>query len=151
MSDYQADIDLFGEPMRLGAKGVGRPEHEPSEKIANKIMLLLAQGWAFKRIASTIGLSVPTMRKHYFSVLAARQTARDKVEAEGLAELWRLGREGNVAAMKEYFKRHDRALSTMFDDAVEKEVEKVGKKERTVREAHTPPSDWQDVLPPTSH
>lgn len=149
MSDFVPECDLLGDPIVENWRGRGRPQHVPTTENRLKIKLLLAQGWTDMRIAGALGITPPTLRKHYFSVLRLRDTARDQVEATGLATLWSLGRSGNVAAMKEYFRRHDAVMGDIFDDEVEKAREKVGKKAQTKIEAGNPPEDWDELLPQT--
>lgn len=149
MEDSETAFDLFGEPIPRGRGRRGRPEHVPCKQNVNKIMLLLAQGWTNERIAGAIGISIPTLKRHYFSVLKTRDVARDRVEGIGLLTLWNLGREGNVAAMKEYFRRHDASMGDVFDDEVERERQKRGKKEQARIDAENPPDDWEQVTPQT--
>lgn len=151
MSDFGTEYDLLGDPIPPNWGKRGRPPHVPTEGNRNKVMLLLAQGWPDIRIAGALGITLPTLKKHYFSILKAREVARDRVEAIGLLSLWSMGRAGNVAAMKEYFRRHDAALGDIFDDDVERERKKVGKKEQARLEAESPPDDWDALLPPTAH
>ncbi|UIK04895.1 hypothetical protein [Neorhizobium galegae] len=98
-----------------------------------------------------MGITIPTLKKHYFSELKVRDTARDRVEGIGLLALWNMGREGNVAAMKEYFRRHDAAIGDVFADEVEREQRKLGKKEQARIEAENPPDDWENAIPQTAH
>jgi hypothetical protein len=149
--DFEPAFDLLGDPIPPNFGKRGRPPHIPTKENSNKITLLMAQGWPDHRIATALGITVPTLKKHYFRVLRARNAARDKVESIGLLTLWNLGREGNVAAMKEYFRRHDAVIGDVFEDTVEKEARKLGKKEQTRREADSPPDDWESVLPETAH
>ncbi|MBP0438432.1 hypothetical protein [Tianweitania sediminis] len=151
MTDFEAAFDLLGDPIPANFGGRGRPPHVPTKENRNKIMLLLAQGWVDKRIAGALGISEPTLRKHYFRELKVRDLARDRVEAIGLLSLWNMGREGNVAAMKEYFRRHDTAIGDAFGDKVEDEKRKLGKKERDRIEANNPPDDWEAVAPRLAH
>lgn len=69
----------------------------------------------------------------------------------GLDKLWRLGQEGNVAAMKEYFRRFDAVVGDVFSETVEKEARKMGKKERDRLEADNPPDEWEAALPMVAH
>lgn len=151
MTNFDVAFDLLGDPIPPNQGKRGRPQHVPTKENANKIMLLLAQGWADVRIAGALGITIPTLKKHYFSVLKTRDIARDRVESIGLLSLWNMGREGNVAAMKEYFRRHDAAIGDLFNAKVDKETEKVGKKEQTRREAETPPDEWESVIPMQRH
>lgn len=149
MTDFEPAFDLLGDPIPEGFGKRGRPPHIPTKENRNKIMLLLAQGWTDARIAASLGITVPTLKKHYFSVLKVRDAARDRVEAIGLLTLWNLGREGNVAAMKEYFRRHDAVIGDIFDEVVDKETRKLGKKEQARIEADNPPDDWESAIPQT--
>lgn len=151
MTDFAPEFDLLGDPIPPNWGKRGRPPHVPTRENASKVMLLLAQGWTDVRIAGALGITVPTLRKHYFRQLKARDVARDRAEAIGLLTLWNMGREGNVAAMKEYFRRHDASLGDIFDDDVERERKKVGKKEQDRIEAENPPDEWDAVLPSTAH
>jgi hypothetical protein len=151
MEDFGTAFDLLGDPIPPNFGKRGRPPHIPSQQNRNKIILLLAQGWPDARIAGALGITRPTLKRHYFSELKARDVARDRVEAIGLLSLWQMGREGNVAAMKEYFRRHDAAIGDIFDDKVEREQTKLGKKEQARVEADNPPDDWESAIPHTAH
>lgn len=147
MEDFEPAFDLLGDPIPPNFGRRGRPPHVPTQENRNKVILLLAQGWTDDRIAGALGITKPTLRKHYFRELRARDVARDRVEAIGLLTLWQQGRAGNTAAMKEYFRRHDMAAAPAFDDRVDCEREKMGKKERLRHEAANPPDDWESVTP----
>ena len=150
MENLGTAFDLFGDPISRNHGKRGRPEHVPCKENVNKIMLLLAQGWTNERIAGALGITPPTLRRHYFSVLKTREVARDRVESIGLLTLWNLGREGNVTAMKEFFRRHDSAIGDIFDAQVDVERRKLGKKEQTRLEADNPPDEWESVIAPST-
>lgn len=147
MEDFEPAFDLLGDPIPAGFGKRGRPPHIPTQQNRNKIILLLAQGWVNARIASALGITEPTLRKHYFRELRLRDAARDRVEAIGLLTLWDQARSGNTAAMKEFFRRHDSALEPLFRKRVDEGQEKIGKKEQVRREAENPPEGWDDVMP----
>lgn len=151
MEDFDPAFDLLGDPIPPNWGKRGRPPHIATAENRNKIMLLLAQGWTDARIAGALGITVPTLKKHYFSLLKIRDTARDRVEAIGLLRLWKLGQEGNVAAMKEFFRRHDASGMAEYDDRVTRRAEDLGKKEQLRREAANPPDDWERVTPRLAH
>lgn len=96
-------FDLFGNPVHERREGRGRPEHVRSEEISHKISLLLAIGRDIKEVAEIVGLSQPTLRKHYFSELNAKRTAREQLIAKQLYRLNKLAEAGNVAAEKALF------------------------------------------------
>lgn len=99
-------FDLFGHPIPANAGERGRPEHAPDPEIARKIRLLLISGWTLGRIAHEVGLSVPTIRKHYFASGKIRvQQAREMARAEQLGKcilaLDAQVEAGNVAAIRQ--------------------------------------------------
>ena len=73
--------------------------------------MLVALGWSNKRIAASLFVTLPTLRKHYFSELKFREVARDRLNATMATKLWELFMDGNVAAGKEFkdfVERNDR-------------------------------------------
>ena len=66
--------------------------------------MLVALGWTNPRIAKAMLITLPTLRKHYFSELKFRDVARDRLNANLATKLWSLFMEGNVAAGKEFRK-----------------------------------------------
>jgi hypothetical protein len=64
--------------------------------------MLVALGWSNKRIASALFVTLPTLRKHYFSELKFREVARDRLTANMATKLWDAVHGGNVAAGKEF-------------------------------------------------
>lgn len=103
------DHDLFGDPIQPGKEGRGRPEHSWSRENSNKVLLAFARGLSVKEAATAIGVSVPTLRKHYSSEVGKRTDARLRMEMTQLARLNSAATAGNVAAEKELFKRLDKA------------------------------------------
>lgn len=81
----------------------------PSIENHNKILLLAATGHGEEDCAAAIGVSVPTLRKHYFSAVKQFAAARLIVRGEVLQRLAAEAADGNVAAMKELGKLLDRA------------------------------------------
>ena len=64
--------------------------------------MLVALGWSNKRIAAALYVTLPTLRKHYFSELKFRDVSRDRLNAAMASKLWSLFMAGNVAAGKEF-------------------------------------------------
>lgn len=64
--------------------------------------MLVAAGWSNARIAAALYITVPTLRKHYFSELHFRAVARDRLNANMMTKLFELFMAGNVAAGKEF-------------------------------------------------
>jgi hypothetical protein len=97
-------LDLFGDPVPANWGGRGRPEHIATQKNRNRVSMLVALGWSNKRIADALFVTLPTLRKHYFSELKYRDVARDRLTANLATQLWQLFMDGNVAAGKEFRK-----------------------------------------------
>ncbi|PLX36952.1 MAG: hypothetical protein C0605_07735 [Hyphomicrobiales bacterium] len=111
-------------------------------------MLLLAQGWSNQRIAAAMNITVPTLRKHYFSILKTRDTAADMVNARHLVLLWNQCEAGNVAALKEFARIMSNLMPETFKRKVETEKQQVGKKEQLRRDTEQPVSGWEGLVPP---
>lgn len=108
--DGDSALDLFGQAVIfVRPRGRGRPAHVPSIENHNKILLLAATGHGEEDCAAAIGVSVPTLRKHYFSAVKQFAAARLIVRGEVLQRLAAEAADGNVAAMKELGKLLDRA------------------------------------------
>lgn len=78
-----------------GNKNSGRSEFEPTDEDREKVRVLKAGGMSNVGIADVIGISEPTLRKHFSSELD-RATA--KVRAELLMARYRSAMGGNVSA-----------------------------------------------------
>lgn len=109
-------FDLFGHPVHPRREGKGRPEHVRCDEISHKISILLAIGRDIGEIAAIVGLSQPTLRKHYFSELQARATARDRLTAKQLYRLNKAAEGGNVAAEKALFALVERERTKLTAD-----------------------------------
>ena len=128
-------FDLFGNPWIDCPKKRGRPAHEVTVRTRNRVSMLLALGWSNPRIASALGVTLPTFHKYYFYELRQREVARDRLELRRLEMAWELAEGGNVGALKEFGKlmeRNDRmeAERTMGEKAAAEKpsTERVGKK-----------------------
>jgi hypothetical protein len=147
------NFDLFGLPVKERRGDAGRPSHEPTDEIRNKIIVLFALGWTKESVASAIGLSLPTFRKHYFSEIKMQDVALLRVKGRQIERLWTKAEGGDVGAMKEIGKMLDRvelaALSERVSTRKEEEAPrapKLGKKEqqkvaaRAITGKFSPPS-----------
>ncbi|WP_342658660.1 hypothetical protein NPJ82_05915 [Sphingomonas sp. NY01] len=110
--------DLFGDPVLPSKEARGRPEHSWSRENSNKVLLAFALGRSVKEAATAIGVSVPTLRKHYFSEVEKQKDARLRMEMTQLARLNDAATAGNVTAEKELFKRFDKARQVEVADRV---------------------------------
>jgi hypothetical protein len=137
-------FDLFGDPVPANWGGRGRPQHIPTQEYRNKVKLLLAFGWNNERIARAIGITEPTLRKHYFSELKFRNEHRDRMSASLAARLWKEVEAGSVSAMKEFQKLVERNDLMQYGQAKppqaadEPKQPKLGKKEQALADALHP-------------
>lgn len=93
------DFDLFGNPMPSGDPKRGRPEHVPTEENIIFVMVLLAAGHSNKEVAETMGLTVPTLRKHYFHLLKKRDLMLDRIQTKLRVSQIKQGLAGNASAL----------------------------------------------------
>lgn len=106
--------------------------------------MLVALGWSNKRIADALFITLPTLRKHYFSELKFRDVARDRLNATMATKLWDLFMAGNVAAGKEFrdfLEKNDLMLFGQTEQPRKPEKPpKLGKKEAAALAAQNPDS-----------
>jgi hypothetical protein len=128
-------FDLFGDPVPENWGKRGRPQHIRTTENVNKVTMLVALGWGNERIAKAMDITLPTLRKHYFSLLKRlRDTARDRLDAAYAMHLWKQVQEGNAGAMRLwmlFMDRNDRmgAEAAMAAVSADRPGEKsVGKK-----------------------
>jgi len=100
-SDGVGMVDgLFGPQPVERVRGRGRPAHAWERQNSLRICNLFACGHDVATVAEVIGLSQPTLRKVYFSEVAARKTMALRVKSQQLARLTESAIAGNVAAEK---------------------------------------------------
>lgn len=132
------EVDLFGDPVIVREAKRGRPAHERTERNASKVSLLFAMGHDLKDVAAALGITQPTLRKHYFSEVEQREAMRLKLRAEVYADLFAEAKDGNVGAMKKLLDLVERgellALSASVrnrkgEDKAKPKVVPIGKKQ----------------------
>ncbi|WP_246022241.1 hypothetical protein [Pararhodobacter zhoushanensis] len=147
-------VNLFGDTVVLPSGRRGRPAHCWALSTENMVTMGCALGLSDGEIAQGIGVSLPTLRKYYFSALQRRDMHRTRYELWRAAKLAELGDCGNVGALKELEKtmlRFDRlAAEKKLRDAVS-EPEAVGKKEQARRAAKTAAAGDNDLTPGLWH
>lgn len=136
------DFDLLGDPVPEGFGRRGRPPHTPTDEKRRLVVQLLAFDWSPERIAASLNITPPTLRKHYFSQLKLREEARARVEAKLLSKLMAEAEAGNVSAIDKYFKRLDRHDMRLLADAAAKRgnpqrSKPLGKKEQQLENARS--------------
>lgn len=158
-------FDLFGNPVRPGMGGRGRPAYEATEKDRNKVKLLLAVGWSNSRIANALAISLATLKRYFRAELKVRDQMRDRLEAARLEKAMDLAQGGNVGAMRQLDRlidRQDIKAANRRLKGEEEEVEEadpvptsryVGKKELARKRAEAVTSGetdsaWGDLLKP---
>jgi hypothetical protein len=113
------DFDLFGNPYEAPARSVGRPEHVPTEENIINIMVLLSSGMTNREVAKTVGLSVPTLRKHYLHLTKNRDALLARLKAKLRTAQIRQGLAGNAAALSASL----RMLDTVSAERVARELQ----------------------------
>jgi hypothetical protein len=136
-------FDLFGDPVPANWGQRGRPEHVATQQNRNRISMLVALGWSNKRIAQAMYVTLPTLRKHYFSELKYREVARDRLNANMATRLWALFMDGNVAAAREFRALLEQNDLMLYGQNVaprprESKAPKLGKKEQEMVDAQQP-------------
>ncbi len=130
------DFDLFGNPLLATDPKRGRPEHEPSEENIIFVMVLLASGMNNGEVAKTLGLSVPTFRKHYFHLIKQRHLMLDRLKTKLRVTQIKQGLAGNSSALNAALSMLDRVGSERaeadFSNRHKKAApaKKLGKKEQ---------------------
>jgi len=112
------EVDLFGDAVLPRREGRGRPEHSWSLENSNKVLLAFARSLSVKQAATAIGISVPTLRKHYSSEVAQREAAALRFEMVQLSRLNDVAKAGSVAAEKELGRRLEKAKLADLSDQV---------------------------------
>ena len=115
------EVDLFGCPVLIRESKRGRPVHERTPENAKRVSMLFAMGRDVADVALAMGLSQPTLRKHYFSEVEQRKAMLDRLEADQLAKLFDQSENGSTAATKALLDRCDDARSARFAAAVIKD------------------------------
>lgn len=66
------DVDLFGLPIDPGHGCRGRPRHVPTPNLRAKVRELRDAGAAYPAICAAIGITEPTLVRHYHEELRSR-------------------------------------------------------------------------------
>ncbi|WP_339347488.1 hypothetical protein [uncultured Sphingomonas sp.] len=148
-------VDLFGDPIQPRSEGRGRPEHRWTLENSNKVLLAFARGLTVKQAATAIGVSVPTLRKHYSSEVAQRDAAALRFEMVQLARLNDGAKAGSVAAEKELGRRLEKARLDALSEEVSRHAKppttpRRGKKEELQHEADNITGRYETPPPPAS-
>jgi hypothetical protein len=130
------DFDLFGNEIVTTDPKRGRPEHVPTEENIIFVMVLLAAGHSNKDVAATLGLTVPTLRKHYLHLLKKRDLMHDRLRTKLRVSQIKQGLSGNSAALNAALNTLDKVRAESAQHKVESRstktaprAPKLGKKE----------------------
>jgi AcrR family transcriptional regulator len=111
---------------------------KPTSQQREDVELLVLTGSSEEEIASALGITRPTLRKHFASELLHGRARKRRVVVR---YLFAAARRGNVAAQK--------ALLALSHSAPEQppKARPLGKKAQAEREAAAPPPDsWAELL-----
>lgn len=150
-------VDMFGNPVHFTRpRGRGRPAHVPTIENHNRILLLAATGRNEQECAAAIGVSLPTLRKHYFSAVQSFDRAKLVLQGERLAMLAEEAAKGNVAAIKELGKEIERGELRTLGERVkdrgkgDKPAKPLGLKEQRKQAAQDVGGLFKPRTPPPS-
>lgn len=140
-------FNLLGEPLPANHGRPGRDAHVPCPEIASKIKWLLVSGMTLARVSEQVGLSAPTIRKHYFpSVKAGRAEAIEEAKGEVVLKLVEQMNKGRIGAMQELMKIINGAALGVMPGTLQKKKEPkkkpIGLKERRAEAASKPGPGW---------
>ena len=116
------------------------------------MILGLAMEYSDSEIAAGLHISVPTLRKYYFSELKAREMQRTRFDLWRSHQLAKLANDGNVTAIKELGKvvdKRDRQLAEERIRAAQDTAplpKKVARRQAAQEAASGGDDDWGDEL-----
>ena len=130
-------------------KNPGRPSLKPTSVQREDVRLFKADGWSDHRIARRLGISRPTLLKHFAEEL---ENGADEERHAALRLLKKAASKLNVSAIRDYLKLIDRnqAQDRHLEQPDRLTKPKTGKKEIALEEARRAhhDSDWGDDLAP---
>ncbi|AYD00016.1 hypothetical protein [Neorhizobium sp. NCHU2750] len=130
------DFDLFGNPLSHDDPKLGRPEHVPSEENIIFVMVLLAGGATNNEVAKTLGISVPTFRKHYLHLIKQRDLMMTRLTTKLRVSQIKQGIAGNASALNAALNTLDKVRAESAEARIKErekakpeKAKKLGKKE----------------------
>ena len=145
----EREFDLLGDPIPENKGKPGANGHVATSKNTNKVRMLVLSRWTSAQIAEELGITVPTLNKHYFknrSIKHARKTVLNEVKGRVLLQLDKEASDGNVSAQKELFKILEREqlaeLSKDMTSPARAKAPKLGKKQQRKVDAAEPDENW---------
>jgi hypothetical protein len=135
------EFDLLGDPIPENFGKAGANGHVATSENINKVRVLVLSRWTSAEIAEELGITVPTLNKHYFrnrSIKKARIAVISEVRGRVMLLLEKQASAGNVAAIKEMAKMVEKAaLELLAAEIVSKKPKKkvLGKKQQLLSDA----------------
>lgn len=132
--------DLFGNPVRPNKGKRGRPALEISQEDRDAVEAALVKGYSNQRICEALGISLPSLKRHFRPALQMRDQARDRLKLALFAAMARAAiEERKPAAATKLLEmmRQDELLEIETRVAAERSTRPTpeGKKQMTAREA----------------
>lgn len=112
------DFDIFGNPIEVADAKLGRPVHEVTEENIIFVMVLLAAGATNKEVADTLGVSIPTLRKHYLHLVKRRDLMLDRLRTKLRVTQIQQGLGGNASALNAALNMLERVRTEQADRRV---------------------------------
>lgn len=135
-------------PNNRDRKKRGRPEFKPSAPQRRKVAIAAGAGMSHEEIALGLGISRPTLEKHFEAELSSGAYAK---RLETLDALHRAAKKGNVAAIKAYNAMTPRAAAPPLEPP-KPPAKPEGKKAQQQADARIAQNgtEWEDLLPKSS-
>jgi len=123
---------------------MGRPEHKPTAATRRQVAAAAGGGMRQEDIANAIGISVPTLRKHYEAELSAG-AARERMAV--LQKVLAQAKKGSTSAARLYLQQQPEFVPAPIEEP--KKAPKKGKKELAQEQAGTAQqgTGWDGLLP----
>lgn len=128
---------------------MARPPYKPTPALRRKVSIAAGGGMAHEEIALALGISQPTLRKHFEIELSTGAFER---RLEIVAAMHKAAKAGSVSAARAYMQLtpHLAAPPVAPAERAEKAAPALGKKEQANVEARTAHvgTEWADLLRP---
>ena len=136
-TDHRA-TDLFGNPVRPNKGRRGRPALEITPEDRDAVEAALVKGYSNQRICEAVGISLPSLKRHFRASLQQRDNARDRLKLALFAAMARAAIEERkpAAATKllEMMRQDELSeIETRLAAAKETRPEPEGKKQQVAR------------------
>jgi AcrR family transcriptional regulator len=127
-TDHRA-TDLFGNPVRPNKGRRGRPALEITPEDRDAVEAALVKGYSNQKICEAVGISLPSLKRHFRSSLQQRDRARDRLKLALFAAMAR-------AAIEE---RKPAAATKLLEMLRQDELSEIEERLAAAREARPEP------------